>query len=851
MIGFIGKSLIFLAFLSSIFAIVFYFLDSRNPTRKTALLGHTFFILKGVFLIIASSLLLYLLFTHQFQYYYVYNYTSLDLSATYLAAAYYSGQEGSFMLWIVMSFLVGLALIRWTSPVYRSPMLFFFSITQFFLLMMILGIEVFGVHIGASPFRTLQEQMPHLPVWQVNPDFVPADGSGLNDLLRSPWIVIHPPFIFLGFAMMTIPYAFALAALWRRAYQDWIYPALPWALGANLSLLIAIFLGGYWAYETLSFGGYWAWDPVENASLVPWIVGVAGIHTMLVQRRSASSKKASIIFAILAYVLVVYQTFLTRSGVLGESSVHSFVDLGLYNQLLMFMFTMIIVAVVLFVMRYKEMPSQEREDPIISKEFMMFSGALVMFLTGLVIILGTSSPIIGRLFVDHPTPPEMSFYNNWSIPFAILISIMTVITQYLWWKKIDNAETLASYLTWPTVVASIVTITTVVIGDIRNPVYMLYLLGAYFALVGNGWMMVEIYRKKPRMIGGTLTHVGFAVMLIGFMGSAFDRPMLDEETRRYNAAVMRGDVIDSDGFPVIQTINMIELFKNEPKLVDNRYLITFVEAEITERNRPGEQQYTLRIEDTRRNNRAFYIYPVLYPMLANATGGNVNWTVDPHVRMGIFRDIYAYVAGSYLVDREFDNWNQGQFTPVADRTDSSVIETDGEYVTKSVRVRRGGSVTVDNYVLSFSDFQFMDVNEYPENATIAVRAMLTLTDRVSGDSKEIQPVFAIVRENGQNITFAPVETVPESSMELRFTNVNPNSEEIELELSGIRVVEQKDWILLTIEKKPFVSVVWLGTILLMIGFSVSIMRRWSDQKRREDREKDGKVQTDENIAYES
>lgn len=848
MIGIIGKSLITLAFLSSILAILFYYFDSKKPNQRLSILGHTFFILKGVFITIASGLLVYLLFTNQFQYYYVYNYTSLDLQAQYLAAAFYSGQEGSFMLWVLMSFFVGLALIKWTSPVYRSPMMFFFSLTQFFLLFMLLGFDVFGNTLGASPFRTLQEQMPNLPVWASNPDFVPADGSGLNDLLRSPWIVIHPPFIFLGFAMMTIPYAFALAALWRRAYQDWIYPALPWALGANLSLLIAIFLGGYWAYETLSFGGYWAWDPVENASLVPWIVGVAGIHTMLIQRRSASSKKASLIFAILAYILVVYQTFLTRSGVLGEASVHSFVDLGLYNQLLLFVFAMIIMAVVLFVLRYKDMPSQEREDPILSKEFMMFAGALVLFMSGLVIILGTSSPIIGHFFVANPTPPEMSFYNNWSIPFAVAISIMTVITQHLWWKKITNVEHLATHLTWPIVITSVVTVATIVLGDIRNPVYMIYILAAYFALFGNGWLMISIYRRKPRMIGGTLTHVGFAIMLLGFMGAAFDRPMLDAETKRYNQAVQRGDVIDSDGFPVVQPMHMIELFKDEPKLIDDRYLVTFLDARITEDNRPGEQEYTLRIEDTKRNNRAFYIRPQVYPMLASSQMGSVSWTVDPEVSMGFFSDIYAYVAGSSLVDREFDNWNQGQFSPVEQSSELIIYDGAGDE-TKTVRVKRGSNITVDNFLISFSDFEFLPAEEYPTNATIAVKAMLEMQNKITGDVFSVRPSFAIIREGDSNNTFAPIEEIEGSEMTLQFTNVNPNSEEIELRIGGIHSIEQKEWVLLTIEKKPFVSVVWLGTILLMIGFSVSIVRRWNDQKRREENEKRGVKQDDDNEMY--
>ncbi len=840
MIGTIGKALILLAFLGSIGAMVFYFLDTRVPKKLYEKLAHGFFILKGVALAIASALLVYLIFTHQFQYYYVFNYTSLDLQAQYLAAAFYSGQEGSFMLWILFSFLVGLALIKWTSVTYRSPMLFFFSITQFFLLSMLLGVDVFGTMIGASPFRTLMEQMPNLPVWQVNPDFVPADGSGLNDLLRSPWIVIHPPVIFLGFAMMTIPYAFALAALWRRAYQDWIYPALPWALGANLCLLIAIFLGGYWAYETLSFGGYWAWDPVENASLVPWIVGMAGIHTMLVQRRSASSQKASLIFAVLAYVLVVYQTFLTRSGILGESSVHSFVDLGLYNQLLLFMTTMVVMGIFLFVLRYKELPGQEREDPILSKEFMMFTGALILFLSGLVIILGTSSPVIGKLFVANPTPPEMAFYNNWSIPFAIAISISTVITQYLWWRKIEDSETLAGYLTLPLLVTAVVTIATVIMGEVRNLTYMVYILAAWFGVIGNGWLMVSIMRKKPRMSGGTLTHVGFTVMLLGFMGAAYDKPMLDEETHRYNEAVLRGEVIDNDGFPVIQTINMVQLNKDVPVLLDNRYLVTFLDGRITERNRPGEQEYTLRFEDTRRNGRTFYMNPVMYPMLANSQGGNISWTVDPEVRTGLMSDIYAYVAGSYIVEREAGRLNDSGTTTIDPQ---SGIET------RLVRIKRGAGLDLDEYRLTFKEFEFMDAQDYPENATIAVKAILEFTSLKDGTTASIRPQFAIIRENGQNVTLAPPEVLEGTTIMVQFTNVNPQTEEIELRIFGASKVGEQEWILLTVEKKPFVSAVWLGTFLLMIGFSVAIVRRWKDQVRREKNEKLALSQDDENKQY--
>jgi cytochrome c-type biogenesis protein CcmF len=843
MIGIIGKNLILLAFVSSILAMLFYYLDAKSPRKSFETAAKVFFSLKGVAMIVASGLLIYLIFTHQFDFYYVFNYTSLDLQAQYLAAAFYSGQEGSFMLWIVFSFFVGLGLMKWTHATYRSAMLFFFSITQFFLISMLLGVDIAGTTFGASPFRTLQEQMPHLPVWQTNPGFTPADGSGLNDLLRSPWIVIHPPVIFIGFAMMTIPYAFALAALWKRAYQDWIYPALPWALGANLALLIAIFLGGYWAYETLSFGGYWAWDPVENASLVPWIVGMAGIHTMLVQRRSANSKKASLIFAILAYILVVYQTFLTRSGVLGEASVHSFVDLGLYNQLLAFMLTMVALGVGFFIVRYREMSQQYHEFPILSKEFMMFMGALLLFLSGLVIILGTSSPILGRLFVDNPTPPEMNFYNNWSIPFAILISIASVLTQYLWWKKIGSVESLAEKLMWPTLVTAIVSVATIMLGGVHNPIYMIYILAGWFGVIGNAWVMMHILGKKPRMIGGTLTHIGFTVMLLGFMGAAFDRPMLDQDTREYNAAVLRGEVNDKDGFPVIQTINMVELKIDEPKYIDDRYWVTFVGGEVTEKNRPGESEYTIKFEDTKRNGRVFFLTPIMYPMVANSQGGTMNWTVDPEIKLGWISDMYAYVAGSSIVERLTKDQNQSVI-PISQIQNG---EVEGE--TRIVRVKRGGYIQLDDYKVLFSDFEFMAENEYPVNATIAVRAILNFESVNNNTAQTIKPEFAIIRENDQNVTLAPPLNLGNSGIVVQFTNVNPQSEEIELRITGFSSLAEPDWVLLTIEKKPFVSVVWIGTFLLMIGFSVSIYRRWNDQKRRESLEKNNADTDDDNLAY--
>ncbi len=836
MIGTLGHAALSLAFVSAIFATWFYYRAAQQGGEKNEAIANALFFLKGAFTLFASGLLVYLIFSHQFQYYYVYNYTSSDLQNVYLWAAFYSGQEGSLLLWILSSFLVGLAIIKWTSPIYRAPVMMFMGLTQVFLLSMVSGFPIPGWgDLGASPFRTLASEMPDAPVFQQNPDFVPAEGSGLNDLLRSPWIIIHPPVIFLGFAMMTVPYAFALASLWKRKYHEWIHAALPWTLGANLCLLTAIFLGGYWAYVTLSFGGYWAWDPVENASLVPWIFGMAGIHAMLIQKKHASSHKASIIFAILAYVTIVYQTFLTRSGILGDSSVHSFVDLGLYNHLLLFMLVTAAIGVGMLIYRYRELPEPKKESPVLSREFMMFSGAMILFLVGLVIILGTSSPVLGRLFVDNPTPPDQQFYNNWTLPFGILIGLMTVVTQYLWWKRHD-AESLASALIAPTLGASVITIAAVMMVNMDNLAYMVYLFAGVFAVIGNGIVMIKLGRRNPRRAGGTITHIGFAILMIGFLGAAFDRPMVDSQTREYNRAVAAGQVTDDDGFRVNQPIEFVEIEKDRPKLIDGRYMVTFKSAEITEDNRPGEQEYEVQFEDVE-SGRTFVMRPTVYPMLSNSSPGAVEWTVDPDVRTGWFRDIFMYVAGSSLVDREIarmERENPSQFQSV-DQLGPQMADHDPDET--KTRVRRGSTIDMGGYSISFRNFIYIDEAELPEGSIIGVKADLEIIDSASGESWELQPRYILASDDDAQYAINPAEELPfmDEGM-VRFTEIHPDSDEIELAFRGIDGEPEREWILLAAEHKPMISVVWLGTFLLMFGFSVAIIYRWADQKKREKHE---------------
>ncbi|TYP94852.1 cytochrome c-type biogenesis protein CcmF [Fodinibius salinus] len=827
MIETFGKLFVNASFVCTILAVIGYFIYSRNNRNTYFRVSNWLFGIQGIFLLVASGFLLYIILTHQFNFYYVYNYTSSDLQLKYLISAFWGGQEGSFMLWVLFSTILGLGLMKWTDEPYRGPVLFFLALTQVFLLSMVSGISFGDFTLGASPFRSLAEAMPNAPFLQSNPDFVPQDGKGLNDLLKSPWMMIHPPILFVGFSMMTIPYCFAMAALWKRKYHEWVNPALPWTLGANVALLTAIFLGGYWAYVTLSFGGYWAWDPVENASFVPWLLGTAGIHTMIIQRKSSTSQKASIIFAILAYVAVVYETFLTRSGVLSDASVHSFVDLGLYNQLVIFMVAVTAIGLGLFFYRYKDLPSQEKESKLLSREFMTFAGAMVLFLLGLVIILGTSSPIIGRLFVENPTPPEVSFYNEWTMPLGMIAAVLTVLGQYLFWKRQD-AESLAYELTWPVAVSCVVALASIIIGDVKNIYYMVYLLTAWFALIGNGVIMVRLIKKNSLLIGGALSHVGFAVLLLGILASsAYNTNLLDESMEKYNAAIEQGKVTDEQGFKKTQKVNFLELKLNQPKIIGDKYKVTYQGYTLKNQERSGQQEYQIKFEPADGNGKQFTLHPQVYPMLSASSRSNIQWSVDPDVRAGLFSDTYLYVSGSSYVERKNEQAKEN-----APQTKPDSTAQEDSVATQKISVGKGQTIAIGHLDLKFHDYSKATDAELQDSTAVAVRANLEVWERGSDNSVNLKPMFSVYSKNGENWTYAPPVAVPGyKDATIQFSSIDPSNGEIELTVRGIDEKVQQEWVLLVAEEKPFISVVWLGTFLLMAGFSVSIFRHWNRERK--------------------
>ncbi|MEO7919156.1 MAG: cytochrome c biogenesis protein CcsA, partial [Thermoanaerobaculia bacterium] len=368
--------------------------------------------------LLASALLLRTLLSHDFRLSYVASYSGRDLPFHFLLSTFWAGQEGSFLLWLLWGSLIGLFVYR--SAREQEPTVMIVYVLSF------LGIV--AILIKQSPFRFLAQ--------------MPADGQGLNPLLQDYWMVIHPPVMFSGFASLSVPFAFAVAALWAKRWDGWVVRALPWALFTFITLGTAILMGGYWAYKTLGWGGYWAWDPVENTSLVPWLATVALVHGMVLQKTREKHRKINIILAILAFCCILYGTFLTRSGVLADFSVHSFVDLGITGWLVFIILFFLFGGLGLLAWRWKEIPAEvtldpatgkEKDEPFLSRSVLFILSVTLFCASGVVILLGTSAPILTRL-TGKASQVATSFYSVTHAPIAALIGLLLALVPFLSWR---------------------------------------------------------------------------------------------------------------------------------------------------------------------------------------------------------------------------------------------------------------------------------------------------------------------------------------------------------------------------------------------------------------------------------
>lgn len=508
----IGGLLVKLAFVACAVSVLAYARHHLQATRLSLTIGRLGFLSAVGGVLLSSAVLLVLILTHQFQYTYVWSYSSRDLPTPLLISTFYAGQEGSFMLWTFYTSIIGIFLLRHSARHgYEAQVMSVFGGIELMLLLML---------IVKSPFLYVWESFPG----EVLTNFVPPDGRGLNPLLQNYWMVIHPQVLFSGFSAMGVPYAYAMAALLKRDYDSWFKAATPWLVFGTFVLGTGIMMGGVWAYETLGWGGYWGWDPVENSSLVPWLVGVAAIHTTLSQRRRGAFVRTNLVLGMLCFILVVYSTFLTRSGVLGDTSVHSFVDPGMtaYWLLVGMMLVAVGLPVVLFVRRWREFPRRPVRHHLFSREFALFLGAGTLVIVAVLVIIGTSSPLITDILYGKKSAVDISYYSRTTMPLGIAIGLLAGIGQLLWWTRSDRRSLLRS-LSVPVAGALLASAFSLALG-VTQPMVLALIAAAMFALMTNvrvGW---QVARTNFRLAGGAIAHIGVGVLLIGFVvSSQYDR----------------------------------------------------------------------------------------------------------------------------------------------------------------------------------------------------------------------------------------------------------------------------------------------------------------------------------------
>ncbi len=790
--------------------------------------GRTGFILHSVFVLGIVIALFTIIYEHYFEYHYAYAHSSLHLPGQYMISCFWEGQEGSFLLWMFWQAVLGVVLI-FTQRTWEAPVMTIFALVQTFIASMILGVVIPGLvlKIGSSPFILLRDAMSD-PIFSIQPNFIPKDGNGLNPLLQNYWMVIHPPTLFLGFALTLVPFAFCMAGLWQKKYTEWIKPALPWTLLGGAVLGLGILMGGYWAYETLSFGGYWNWDPVENAVYVPWLILIASLHTLITYKNSKTALRFSIILVISVFILILYSTFLTRSGILGDASVHSFTDLGLSGQLLVYLLFFTFAAAALVILRWKEIPATDKEISTYSREFWIFIGATTLCLMGFQVLVPTSIPVYNKILEivglhSNMAPPanQIEFYSRFQLWFAVAVALLSGTGQFFWWTRIGK-EKLKHELLAPFLLTLIVWAVIIVVARVTSPVYMAMVLAGVYIIVSNVKVLVMVGRANPKLSGGAIAHIGVGMVLIGILfSSGYSRVVsLNNTGLLYNGEM--GTEFNRD--------NLL-LFINEPRNMAG-YEIEFLGERLEPRHKTGfvkrtevdvtdDQYKVVANRDIIFRGKKLYdakdtieIYPentfyeiqlrqgekvaaTLFPRIQyNPSMGGI--LPSPDISRGITRDLYTHVSSS--MNRESEpTWGD----------------------TEEVRVKIGQQFFVNDYVAVLEKVE--RIHEIRglalENNDVAVQANI----RIEGehDTYLAKPMFVI---KDQKEVGRIAYEVGELGVKITLLNIHPDTNEFTLGLNG----RQKDWVIIKAMEKPYINVLWIGTGLLMVGFTMAMRRRFKE-----------------------
>src|SRR5271165_3802619 len=484
--------------------------------------------------LLASVVLVICAFRDDFSIAYLLHHSNRDLPAPYKFAVLWSGQEGSLLFWSLLLAAYGFVLrLRYKT----DPRLFAYASV------VIAGVQIFFLlllNFAAHPFAIMQGNLP-------------ADGNGLNPLLQYPEMVIHPPMLYLGYVGFTVPFAFALGALiMKYPGEKWINITRRWTMVTWAFLTCGVFLGAHWAYSVLGWGGYWGWDPVENASLMPWLTGTAFLHSVMMQEKRGMLKMWNMWLVFATFWLAIVGTFLTRSGII--SSVHAFAQSSIGDWFAWFLAITLIVFLFFFFKNKSHLRSEHKLESLVSRESSFLFNNLLFVLLCFTVLWGTWFPKISELVQGNKVTVGAPFYNRVAIPVALLLLILTAVGPLLAWRK-TSLESLKRNFLWPTVgalaVALFVMFTPTSWGSIfgmrpwKDISYFYSLMTIFLSSLvaftvasefyrggrvisektGQGMFasIVQLTHRNTRRYGGYVVHLGVVLVMIGFSGAALNQ----------------------------------------------------------------------------------------------------------------------------------------------------------------------------------------------------------------------------------------------------------------------------------------------------------------------------------------
>ncbi len=490
-----------------------------ETARRAGIASFAIVFLAAVVLVVAA-------FQNDFSIAYIFHHSNRDLPAPYKFATLWSGQEGSLLFWALLLSAYGLVLrLRYKTDVrlFAHASVIIAAVQVFFLLLL---------NFAANPFGVMQGSLP-------------ADGNGLNPLLQYPEMVIHPPMLYLGYVGFTVPFAFALAALiMRYPGEKWIQITRRWTMVTWGFLTCGVFLGAHWAYSVLGWGGYWGWDPVENASLMPWLTGTAFLHSVMMQEKRGMLKTWNMWLIFSTFMLSIFGTFLTRSGVV--SSVHAFAQSSIGDWFVAFLAIIFATCLIFYVKNRSHLRTEHKLESLISRESSFLFNNLLLLVACFTVLWGTLFPVLSEWVQGTKVTVGPPFFNRVNVPVALLLLLLTAVGPLLAWRR-TSVESLKRNFLWPAIGAVATGVLLVALGmrPWKDVSYfyslMTIMLSVLVALtvisefVRGGRVigrhtgqnlfasMVQLAHRNTRRYGGYIVHFGVIVVMIGFAGSVFNQ----------------------------------------------------------------------------------------------------------------------------------------------------------------------------------------------------------------------------------------------------------------------------------------------------------------------------------------